>query len=101
MQHKNLIILLSMAVLLSAFGMANADTTVYDRHYNRQGYEKESRGVVTRYDRNWNRTGYEKDGRIYDKNWNLQGYKKKNDTTVIYDKQWNRTGYEKDNKIYD
>ncbi|MBP7137945.1 MAG: hypothetical protein KBA37_03285, partial [Syntrophaceae bacterium] len=69
MKHKNLIILLSVAVLLSAFGMASADTTIYDRHYNRQGYEKESRGVVTRYDRNWNRTGYEKDGRIYDKNW--------------------------------
>ena len=36
MQHKNLTILLSIAVLLSAFGMASADTTVYDRHYNRQ-----------------------------------------------------------------
>ncbi|MDD3250722.1 MAG: hypothetical protein PHF23_10225 [Smithellaceae bacterium] len=55
-------------VPLSVFGITNADTTVYDRHYNRQGYEKESRGVVTMYDRNWNRTGYEKDGRIYDKN---------------------------------
>ncbi|NLA41142.1 MAG: hypothetical protein GX874_06995 [Smithella sp.] len=66
MKHKNLIILLSITVPLSVFGITNADTTVYDRHYNRQGYEKESRGVVTMYDRNWNRTGYEKDGRIYE-----------------------------------
>ncbi len=94
-------IFVSLVLLLSVPAAVSADTTIYDKHYDRRGYEKESGATVVMYDKNWNRTGYQKDGRIYDKNWNLQGYKKKGGTTVIYDKQWNRAGYEKDNKIHD
>jgi len=62
--------------LISIVGIARADTTIYDKKYNVQGYKKESGGTTTVYDKNWNRIGYEKDGKIYDKNWNLKGYEK-------------------------
>ena len=65
-------IFLSLTFLLSVPGAVAADTTVYDKNFNRRGYEKESGNVVVMYDKDWNRTGYQKDGRIYDKNWNLQ-----------------------------
>jgi hypothetical protein len=57
--------------------MACADSTIYDRNYNVQGYKKESGGTTTVYDKNWNRTGYEKGDKIYDKNWNVKGYRKR------------------------
>lgn len=47
-----------------------------NENWNLQGYKKKS-GTTVIYDKQWNRTGYEKDNKIYDKRWNLKGYKKR------------------------
>lgn len=76
MKYQNRIIGLFCTAMLIFVGMARADTTIYDKNRNVQGYKKESGGTVTVYDKNWNRTGYEKGNKIYDKNWNVKGHQK-------------------------
>ena len=75
MKKKNLLGII-LFTLWAFAGIAQADTTIYDKNYNVQGHKKESGGTVSVYDKNWNRTGYEKGDKIYDKNWNVKGYKK-------------------------
>ncbi len=70
-----------VATTCTCVSMTCADTTIYDKNYNLQGYKKESDGTTTVYDKNWNHTGYEKGDKIYDKNWNVKGYKKRNDSS--------------------
>ena len=76
MKDRNRIIGMFFIALFSFTGMSHADSTIYDKNSDVQGHKKESGGTTTVYDKNWNRIGYEKGDKIYDQNWSVKGYKK-------------------------